>query len=209
MLIQHSMRHGPAVAAAALALWTVVSAAHAANPAPVPRALIQATPNPASPVASFPAPSAATSVKVPEGTEVQLRLGERLSSATAAVGDTFEIVSDEEVTLPDGTILPAGYSGRGEVTIAEKNGMLGKSGQLGIRMNYLKVGTVRVHLRANKSGEGKSGVTNTVVVTVLFGPLGLLVHGHSIVYPKGQPITAYVDQDTQIDLPLAPPPLAD
>jgi hypothetical protein len=146
---------------------------------------------------------------MPEGTEVQLRLGERLSSATAAVGDTFEIVSDEEITLADGTILPAGYSGRGEVTIAEKNGMLGKSGELGIRVNYLKVGTVRVHLRANKSGEGKSGVTNTVVVTLLFGPLGLLVHGHSIVYPKGQPITAYVDQDTQIDLPLAPPPRAD
>ncbi|MDB5479881.1 MAG: hypothetical protein JWO83_934 [Caulobacteraceae bacterium] len=71
---------------------------------------------------------------MPEGTEVQLRLGERLSSATAAVGDTFEIISDEEITLADGTILPTGYSGRGEVTVAERNGMLGKSGQLGIRV---------------------------------------------------------------------------
>lgn len=201
MQIQHSMRRGPAAATAALALWTVVSAAHAADTAAVPAAAALA------PVA--PATAAPTSVKMLEGTEVQIRLGERLSSATAAVGDTFEIVSDEEIKLPDGTILPAGYSGKGEVTIAEKSGMLGKSGQLGFRVNYLKVGTVRVHLRANKSGEGKSGVTNTVVVTVLFGPLGLLVHGHSIVYQKGQPITAYVDQDTQIDLPLAPPPRAD
>ena len=56
------------------------------------------------------------------------------------MGDTFEVVSDEEITLADGTILPAGYSGRGEVTIAEKNGMLGKSGELGIRINYLKCG---------------------------------------------------------------------
>ena len=209
MYIRHSTRHGSAVAAAALALWTVASAAQAANPAPAPRALIQTAPIPAPPAAPAPALSAPGSVKMPEGTEIQLRLGERLSSATAAVGDTFEIISDEQVTLADGTILPAGYSGRGEVTVAERNGMLGKSGQLGIRVNYLKVGTVRVHLRANKSGEGKSGVTNTVVVTVLFGPLGLLVHGHSIVYPKGQPITAYVDQDTQIDRPLAPPPRAD
>jgi len=200
MYIQHSTRHGTAVAATAIAIWTLASAAHAAAPAQEP------------PLAAAPAlapPAAPTSVKMLEGTEVQLRLGERLSSATAAVGDTFEIVSDEAVKLPDGTVLPAGYSGKGEVTIAERSGMLGKSGQLGFRVNYLKVGSVRVHLRASKSGEGKSGVTNTVVVTVLFGPLGLLVHGHSIVYQKGQPITAYVDQDTQIDLPPAPPPRAD
>ncbi len=61
----------------------------------------------------------------------------------------------------------------------------------------------------NSSGEGQSGVTSTVVLTVLFGPLGLLVHGHSIVYPKGQQITAYVDQDTVINLPVAAPPTAD
>ncbi len=106
-------------------------------------------------------------------------------------------------------MIPAGYSGKGEVTVAEHNGMLGKSGQLGVRLIYLKIGDVHVHLRANRSGEGKSGVTNTVVMTVLFGPLGLLVHGHSIVYPKGQLMTAYVDQDTQIGLPLAPPPRGD
>lgn len=146
--------------------------------------------------------------KVPEGTEIHLQLGERLSSATASVGDTFQVTSDEEIKLPDGTILPAGYAGKGEVTIAEKTGIFGKSGELGIRMNYLRIGDARVRLRSNKSGEGKSGVTNAVVVTILFGPLGLLVHGHSIIYPKGQEVIAYVDQDTQISLPVPPPPKA-
>lgn len=155
------------------------------------------------------APAAPTTTKIPEGTEVHLRLAERLSSATAAVGDTFAVTSDEEIRLDDGTVIPAGYAGKGEVSIAEKSGMLGKSGQLGVRINYLKVGGVHVHLRANKSAEGKSGVTNTVVMTVLFGPLGLLVHGHSVTYPKGQQITAYVDQDTAINLPIAPPPPRD
>src|SRR5580693_7189489 len=159
MKIESLMRRVPSVAAAC-SLALVGSGAHAVDAvtSPAPLAL-----------------SAPTSTKLPEGTEVHVHLGERLSSATAAVGDTFEITSDEQVNLPDGTILPAGYGGKGEVTVAEKTGMLGKSGQLAIRMNYLRVGDVHVHLRANKADEGKSGVTNAVVVTVLFGPLGLLV----------------------------------
>jgi len=36
-----------------------------------------------------------------------------------------------------GTVIPAGYSGKAEVTAAEKNGMLGKPGQLSIRLNYI------------------------------------------------------------------------
>lgn len=183
-------RHGPPLALIC-ALSFAASSALAADPSPDPK------------------PAASASVTVPEGTEVHVHLGERLSSATASVGDTFVIVSDEEIRLRDGTVIPPGYVGRGEVTVAERNGFLGKSGQLGVRLNYLKVGSFRIHLRANKGDQGKSGVTNTVVMTVLFGPLGLLVHGHSIVYPKGQPLVAYVDQDTAISLPIAPPPQED
>jgi hypothetical protein len=152
---------------------------------------------------------ASETAKIPEGTEVHLHLNEPISSATAAVGDTFSISTDEEIRLADGTVIPAGYSGKGEVSAAEKNGMMGKAGQLSIRLNYIRIGDVHVHLRANKGGEGKSGVTSTIVLSVLFGPLGLLKHGHNIVFPKGQPLTAYVDEDTQIGLPVATPPKAD
>ena len=205
MKTQQFLRYLP-TAASVLAL--LASGAHSADRAtpvvpvlPNPPAVTVATVAPLAPVASAP-----SSARLPEGTEVHLQLGERLSSATATVGDTFQVTSDEEIKLPDGSILPAGYAGKGEVTVAEKTGMLGKSGELGIRMNYLRIGDARVRLRSNKSGEGKSGVTNAVVVTVLFGPLGLLVHGHSIIYPKGQEVLAYVDQDAQISLPVASPP---
>jgi hypothetical protein len=132
-----------------------------------------------------------------------------LSSATANAGDTFPIVSDEEIRLPDGTVIPAGYSGKGEVLQAEKSGMLGKPGQLSIRLDYLKIGGVHIHLRANKANEGKSNVTTMVVTTVLLSGLGLFIHGHSMVFPKGQPITAYVDDDAVLMLPIAPPPQLD
>lgn len=145
-------------------------------------------------------------VKLAEGTEIHLHLSDKLSSATASEGDTFQVVSDDRIPLPNGTMIAAGYTGKGEVTKVEKAGMLGKSGQLGIRLTYLKVGDTRIRLRATKSNEGKSGVTNMVVTTVLLGPLGLLVRGHSIVYQKGQPLTAYVDEDTMISTPPEPPP---
>lgn len=48
----------------------------------------------------------------------------------------------------------------------------------------------------------------TIALTVLFGPLGLLKRGHDIEIKPGQTLTAYVDQDAEIDLPLPPPPEA-
>jgi hypothetical protein len=169
---------------------------------PAPAATIQA--QVANPVPALPPPVA--SVRVPEGTEIHVHLREPLSSASANAGDTFSIVSDEEIRLKDGTVIPAGYSGKGEVLQAEKSGMLGKPGQLSIRLDYLKIGDVHVHLRANKTNEGKSNVTTMVVTTVLLTGFGLFIHGHSMVFPKGQPITAYVDDDAVLTLPIAPPP---
>ena len=160
---------------------------------------------PAPPLTEAP-PPARTSVRIPEGTEVRIQFDEQLSSATASSGDTFSISTDEDIRLSDGTIIRAGYRGKGEVTSADKNGMMGKAGQLNVRLIYMKIGDMRVRLRASKGEEGKNAVTSTVVLTVLFGPLGLIKHGHNIVIPKGQTMVAYVDDDTDIPFPVAPPP---
>jgi hypothetical protein len=145
-------------------------------------------------------------VRIPEGTEVHVHLAEPLSSATANAGDTFSIITDEEITLADGTVIPAGYSGKGEITQVEKAGMLGKPGSLSIRLNYIKVGGVHVRLRSNRSGEGKSNVTAMVVTTVLLTGFGLFIKGHSFIFPRGQPLTGYVDDDATLPLPIAAPP---
>jgi hypothetical protein len=149
------------------------------------------------------------SVRIQEGTEIRMQFDDALSSATASAGDTFSISTDEDVRLADGTVLRAGYRGKGEVTSAEKNGMLGKAGQLNVRLIYVRIGDQRVRLRANKGGEGKGAMTSVVVLSVLFGPIGLIKHGHNIKIPVGQTIVAYVDEDTDLTLPIAPPPHAD
>ena len=152
---------------------------------------------------------ASTGLMIPEGTEVRVRLNERLSSASNVEGDEFSITTDEPIQLSDGTIIPAGFRGRGEVTDAHKKGMLGKAGELHIRLDYFKIADTRVHLRAEKGGEGKSGVATTVVLTLLITPLFLMHHGAELVFPQGQKITAFVDQDTKVPLPLPSPPQVD
>lgn len=157
-------------------------------------------------LSAAPAAADAATVKVPEGTEFQIRFDDHLSSGKNSEGDKFSISLDDEVKLPDGTVIPPGYSGRGEVTEAKKKGMMGQAGELNVRLDYIRIGDSRVRLRANKGGEGKGAMGATIALTVLFGPLGLLKHGHDIEIKPGQTITAFADQDAELELPLAPPP---
>ena len=53
------------------------------------------------------------------------------------------------------------------------------------------------------------GTLTLTLHTFLFGPLGLLKRGHDIEIKPGQTITAYLDQDADLAIPLAPPPQVD
>ena len=164
-------------------------------PATAPPTFVSATPK--------------TSARIPEGTEIRVQLEELLSSATAQAGDTFTITTVDQVQLADGTVIPSGYRGKGEVSQAHRREMLGKAGELDIRLDYIRIGDTRVRLRANKSSQGRSNLTTTVVLSLLVTPLFLLVHGHEMVIPRGTPVTGYVDEDATIALPIAPPPKDD
>jgi hypothetical protein len=76
--------------------------------------------------------------------------------------------------------------------------MMGKAGDLSIRLDYLKVGNVKVKLRGTKGKEGESGATSAVVLTVLFGPIGLIKHGKNIDIKKGTSLKAYVGDDVSL-----------
>lgn len=158
-------------------------------------------------LASTPVMASAQTAKVPEGTEFVIRFNEKLSSGSNTEGDQFSITLEEDVKLPDSTVIKAGYRGKGEVTDAKKKGFMGQAGEMNIRLNYLRVGDTRIRLRASKGGEGKGAMGATIALTVLFGPLGLLKRGHDIEIKQGQTLTAYADQDAELVLPVpAPPP---
>jgi hypothetical protein len=133
-----------------------------------------------------------------EGVEVNLKFSEALSSKTAAEDDrvNFELVDDLKVG--DVVVAKAGTKAVGSVTHVKKSGMMGKGGELNVRLEYLKVGDTRVRLRANKGKEGDDKVGATVALTILFGPLGLLKHGKNVEVKAGAPLKSFVDEDIQL-----------
>ena len=145
-------------------------------------------------------------IVVPEGTEFAIRIEDAIASNTAHEGDRFTITLDDDVKLPDGTILRGGYRGVGEVVEARDNGMLGKNGKLNVRLLYLKVGDDRVRLRANKGTKGETRVGATVATVILFWPAAPFIKGKDVTIKKGTVMTAYADQDTKLPSPLAAPP---
>ncbi len=131
-----------------------------------------------------------------EGTDVKLKFVDNLSSKTAAEGDPVNLVLDEDLKVGDVVVVKAGAKAVGTVSNAKKAGMMGKAGELNMRLEHLTAGDQRVRLRGSKGkqGEGKEGAT--VALTVLFGPIGLIKHGKNVEIKAGTPLAAYVDQDT-------------
>lgn len=163
-------------------------------------ALIAQQPAQTAPAQNQPstAPAPQAELLLPEGTDVPLQFDEDISSKTAAEGDEVEFVLAEDVKVGDVVVIKAGAKAEGEVTNAQKAGMMGKAGQLNVRLNYLKVGGVKVRIRGTKGKEGESGTTGAIVLTVLFGPIGLIKHGKDIDIKRGTALKAYVSDDIKL-----------
>jgi hypothetical protein len=133
-----------------------------------------------------------------EGTELKLRFAEDLSSKTANEGDPVNMILDEEIRVGDMIVARSGCKATGTITNAKKAGMMGKAGELNLRLEHLKVGDQRVRLRGSKGKEGEGKVGTAVALTVLFGPIGLIKHGKNVEVKSGTILTAYVDEDAQL-----------
>lgn len=161
-------------------------------------------PQPQTP--SMPAAPAAAAVAgrliLKEGTEVKLKFLDALSSRTATDGDPVNLELDEPLKVGDVVVVKPGAKAVGEVTNAKKAGMMGRAGDLSIRLDHLVADDTRVKLRGSKGKEGEGKEGTAVALTVLFGPIGLIKHGKNVEVKPGTPLTAYVDED--VALPPAP-----
>jgi len=147
-----------------------------------------------------PAPASASTEKLvlKDGSDVKLKFAEAISSKTATEGDSVNLVLDEDLKIGNVVVAKAGSKAVGTVTHAKKAGMMGKAGELNMRLDYLKVGDDRVKIRGSKGKEGEGKEGTAVALTVLFGPIGLIKHGKNVDVKEGTPLAAYVDQDYTI-----------
>jgi hypothetical protein len=139
-----------------------------------------------------------SSLVLKEGTEVPLRFAQDLSSKNNVGGDSVHLVLAQDVVVDGVTVARAGSAATAEVTNAKKAGMMGKGGELNIRLEHLTAGSAKVRLRGSKAREGDSKVGTAVVLTVLFGPVGLMKHGKNIEIAEGTPLTGYVAEDVKL-----------
>jgi glucose/arabinose dehydrogenase len=141
---------------------------------------------------------AAPKLILKDGTDVQLKFAQDLTSKTAAEGDPVSLVLDQDLKVGDVVVVKAGAKAVGTITHSKKAGMMGKAGELNMRLEYLIAGDNRVKLRGSKGkeGEGKEGAT--VALTVLFGPIGLIKHGKNVEIKDGTPLLAYLDENYPI-----------
>jgi hypothetical protein len=138
-------------------------------------------------------PAASGKILLKEGSEVKLKFADDLTSKTASEGDPVNLILDEDIKVGDTVVAKAGCKAVGTITNAKKAGMMGKAGELNMRLEHLTVGEDRVRLRGSKGKEGQGKEGTAVALTVLFGPIGLIKHGKNVEVKAGTPLTAYVD----------------
>jgi hypothetical protein len=168
----------------------------------VPAAII--APDIAAPVAAkiSAGPDAAGRYMLREGEDVNLTFAQDLSSKTSSEGDPVALTLVDDLKVGSVVVAKAGAHAIGEVTKAEKSGMMGKAGELNLRLDYIKVGDTKIRLRGTKGKEGASGTTGAVVLTVLFGPIGLIKHGKNVEIKQGSALHAFVADDVAL-LPIS------
>jgi hypothetical protein len=138
---------------------------------------------------------------------VKLRFIEALSSKTSHSGDPVTLVLAEDLRVNGFTVVREGAKAMGQITVAQKSGMLGKGGDLALQLFYLNAGDDRIKLRGSKGQQGDSKIGATIALTVLFGIFGLLKHGKNAEIPAGTILTVYVMDDIAV-LPVSGPLLS-
>lgn len=142
------------------------------------------------------------------GTEVPLRLEEKLDSNDKTIrdGQQFHLTVANDVMLGNMVVIPAGSPATGEVTDLRHKGMWGKSGHISARILNVRVGDRLIRLTGTFDEHGTTG-TAGVVGAVAFVPIaGFFLTGTSAKIPAGAGVKAFLDEDLTLATPSAPLP---
>lgn len=172
-----------------------ISVARAQEPTPAPAA---SAPGPSTAAPTANATAAAAPVQklvLKEGADVQLKFAQDVSSKTATEGDTVNLTLDQDLKLGDVVVAKAGAKAVGTISHSKKAGMMGRAGELNMRLEYLLLDDGRLKLRGSKGREGEGKEGTAVALTVLFGPIGLIKHGKNVEIKQGTPLTVYTDEN--------------
>lgn len=136
-----------------------------------------------------------------KGTSIRLQTGNRISSETAAVGDHFYLLLDQNIAVNGKVIAPRGMSVDAVVTAVQRAGQNGRSGKLVFKLTSLPVHGVNVPLNgtftlvAPDIGSQLNHISDTSFVHVA----GPLPPGNEAKIEPGMMATASVAADVSLN----------
>ena len=157
-------------------------------------------------------------IVVPEGTPIQLRLVETISSAHARAGDRLEFVVPEDVNQDGVTVIRAGAKAWGSVTHVQGKRPLGMPGSLTLQADSVEMANGEVaRLRADMNFKGRrhlvrmvAGMIGAGLIYLPAAPVMMLTRGGDSYALKTTQTTAYLNGDFPMLaeglLPAPPPP---
>ena len=159
-----------------------------------------------------PAPAAAiTGVGTPgvlrAGTEVILRTSEPLTTEGKKLreGQRVQLSVAEPVTLNGVVVIPAGSPAVGELTDVRTKGMWGKSGRIGGRVLFVRVGERQIRLTGTFDDKGVTGTAGVVAAVVFIPVAGFFMTGTSARIASGSTVKGFLDEDLTVAMAQASP----
>jgi hypothetical protein len=143
----------------------------------------------------------AAQLTIPDGTPIELRLVESVSSNDAHKGDRLNFIVVKDVNLGGYTMVPAGTIARGTITEVKGKRFLGIGAKISLRLDSLELADGEIlKLRASKVVKGGSrtklmagAIIATSIIFLPATPIFLLTRGRESTVVKTTEITAQVE----------------
>jgi len=144
----------------------------------------------------------AAPVKVADGTMVQVRLLETLTSGKAKENSIVNYAVTQDVVVDGQVVIAKGARATGKVLESRGRGMFGKNGVLEFSIDSVKaVDGTALQLRPNsQGGAGRSNVTGMILGAIFLTIFMVFVNGRDVTVKANTEFPAYIDGDFKVEV---------
>lgn len=150
-------------------------------------------------VSSYSAAQSVAPVVLHEGTPVSLAFVESLNSGAAVIGDHVHFVLADSIKVNGAIVAKAGSIASGQVIDVKRAALAGRSGQVTLRLDGLRLGSITIKLRGSKERSGASEV-QFIRPYHLKWPAGLMRTGDDVEINRGTLLTVFVAEDISLSI---------
>ena len=150
---------------------------------------------------SVPADAGQNDIVIKSGTEVLVRVLERLKSSKVQTGQIIRFAVERAVINDDGiTLIEGGAHAYGKVTKVAKAGFFGAGGKLGITIDSVEAYNGKIIHLSGKQDDDGDNVAGASIVGAVVTPLTLFFRGTNAVIEEGTVFSAYVAHNVTLEV---------